>query len=251
MGFEKLFNGDSSANQWISNLGRWIGLWARDWCCFPWYKNERVYKTNVKAKVLNEAKKINYGLFVLGNCITALINGKAEHIQYRNSALTKILKDSLGGNSKTSIIINISPSNYNTEETVSSLNFGHKAMSVQNRPIVNQANNFQMQSENFQDEYNKIMEKYKKLKIKYEKVVDENEQLKSTNAKNCASKNCFLLTTIILGVLLVAILFIPLFFILKSKKQTAMQPVASGGCPRCGYSVDLSKNKCPNCGTQF
>ena len=141
--------------------------------------NERVYKTNVKAKVLNEAKKINYGLFVLGNCITALINGKTEHIQYRNSTLTKILKDSLGGNSKTSIIINISPSNYNTEETVSSLNFGHKAMSVQNRPIINQANIFQAQGEIFQDEYNKLMEKYKKLKVKYEKVVDENEELKS------------------------------------------------------------------------
>lgn len=160
--------------------------------------NERVYKTNVKAKVLNEAKKINYGLFVLGNCITALINGKTELIQYRNSTLTKILKDSLGGNSKTSIIINISPSNYNTEETVSSLNFGHKAMSVQNRPVVNKTNNVQAQDEIFQDEYNKLIEKYKKLKVKYEKVVDENEQLKSemmsneyqtTNMQNFINKN--------------------------------------------------------------
>ena len=102
----------------------------------------------------------------------------------------------------------------------------------------------------FCHEFDNILACMKRLEEEIARLRQENEQLKSTNAKNCASKNCFLLTTIILGVLLVAILFIPLFFILKSKKRTAMQTVA-GGCPRCGYAVDLSKNKCPNCGTQF
>ena len=114
-----------------------------------------------------------------------------------------------------------------------------------------EAQNYKFLEKTLKPYFYQLVEENKRYEEEIARLHQENEQLKSTNAKNCASKNCFLLTTIILGVLLVAILFIPLFFILKSKKRTAMQTVASGGCPRCGSAVDLSKNKCPNCGTQF
>lgn len=94
-----------------------------------------------------------------------------------------------------------------------------------------------------------LVDENKKYKEEIVRLQQENEQLKSTNAIDCSSKNGFILTSIILGGMLIAILFIPLLFILKSKKQIATQTVSSEGCPRCGMSVDLSKGKCPNCGT--
>jgi chromosome segregation ATPase len=89
------------------------------------------------------------------------------------------LQDSLGGNAKTSLIVNISPSTYNTEETISSLNFGLRAMSVQNKPIINEAEDFQAQCQQLQEDYDKLAEEYNKLKSVYEEVVEENEKFKN------------------------------------------------------------------------
>ena len=110
---------------------------------------------------------------------------------------------------------------------------------------------FQLVDENkkYKEDIARFQRENEQYKEEVARLQQENEQLRATNTQNTSSKNSFLITSIILGVLLFAILFIPLFFILKSKKRTATQTASSGGCPRCGMSVDLSKGKCPNCGT--
>ena len=85
----------------------------------------------------------------------------------------------MGGNAKTSLIVNISPSTYNTEETISSLNFGLRAMSVQNKPIINEAEDYQAQCQKLQEDYDKLAEEYNKLKNVYDEVVVENEKFKN------------------------------------------------------------------------
>ncbi|OMJ91648.1 hypothetical protein SteCoe_5803 [Stentor coeruleus] len=99
--------------------------------------SEKVGKTGAAGKRLEEAKTINKSLTMLGNVITALTDGKSTHVPYRDSKLTRVLQDSLGGNSKTSLIITCSPSPFNEAETVSTLRFGNRAKFIKNRPKVN------------------------------------------------------------------------------------------------------------------
>ena len=141
--------------------------------------SERVTKTNARKMRLEEAKKINYSLLILGNCIQTLTSPNPKYVSYRDSKLTRILQESLGGNAKTSLIVTISPSGYNSEESLSSLNFGLRAMKVQNKPVINRAQDYQAMCFKLQEEYDKLMDQYSKLRIEYDKVCDENEQLKS------------------------------------------------------------------------
>lgn len=99
--------------------------------------SEKVRKTGASGQTLEEAKKINTSLTTLGMVINALTDGKSSHIPYRDSKLTRILQESLGGNSKTTLIINCSPSNYNQAETISTLRFGQRAKSIKNSAKVN------------------------------------------------------------------------------------------------------------------
>ncbi|OMJ83119.1 hypothetical protein SteCoe_16040 [Stentor coeruleus] len=99
--------------------------------------SEKVGKTNVVGKRLEEAKNINKSLTMLGLVIYSLTDGKSTHIPYRDSKLTRVLQDSLGGNSKTSLIITCSPSPYNEAETLSTLRFGMRAKAIKNKPKVN------------------------------------------------------------------------------------------------------------------
>ena len=141
--------------------------------------SERVTKTNAREMRLEEAKKINYSLLILGNCIQSLISPNAKYISYRDSKLTRILQESLGGNAKTSLIVTISPSGYNSEETLSSLNFGLRAMKVQNKPVINKTQDYQALCYKLQEDYDKLLEQNTKLNIEYNKVCDENEKFKS------------------------------------------------------------------------
>ena len=141
--------------------------------------SERVTKTNAREMRLEEAKKINYSLLILGNCIQSLISANSKYVSYRDSKLTRILQESLGGNAKTSLIVTISPSGYNSEETLSSLNFGLRAMKVQNKPVINRTQDYQAMCYKLQEDYDKLMEENSKLNIEYNKVCDENEKLKS------------------------------------------------------------------------
>ena len=86
--------------------------------------SEKIAKTNVKGQQLEEAKNINKSLSSLGMVINALTSDKKEHIPYRDSKLTRILQESLGGNSRTSLIIACSMCSYNDKETLSTLRFG-------------------------------------------------------------------------------------------------------------------------------
>ncbi|ONK64565.1 uncharacterized protein A4U43_C07F27420 [Asparagus officinalis] len=89
--------------------------------------SEKVEKTGAEGKVLEEAKTINKSLSALGNVINALTTGKRSHIPYRSSKLTRILEDSLGGNSRTALLCCCSPSSSNTLESMSTLRFGTRA----------------------------------------------------------------------------------------------------------------------------
>lgn len=99
--------------------------------------SEKVGKTGASGQTLEEAKKINKSLSALGMVINALTDGKSSHIPYRDSKLTRILQESLGGNSRTTLIINCSPCLYNLDETISTLRFGVRAKSIKNTARVN------------------------------------------------------------------------------------------------------------------
>ena len=99
--------------------------------------SEKVGKTGASGQTLEEAKKINKSLSALGMVINSLTDGKSTHIPYRDSKLTRILQESLGGNSRTTLIINCSPSSYNAQETISTLRFGVRAKAITNKAKIN------------------------------------------------------------------------------------------------------------------
>jgi kinesin family protein 5 len=99
--------------------------------------SEKIGKTGASGQTLEEAKKINKSLSALGMVINSLTDGKSSHVPYRDSKLTRILQESLGGNSRTTLIINCSPSSYNDVETVGTLRFGMRAKSIKNKAKIN------------------------------------------------------------------------------------------------------------------
>ena len=100
--------------------------------------SERQSKTGATGQRLKEATKINLSLSTLGNVISALVDGKSSHVPYRNSKLTRLLQDSLGGNSKTLMFANIGPANYNYDETLSTLRYANRAKNIKNHAKVNE-----------------------------------------------------------------------------------------------------------------
>jgi kinesin family protein 3/17 len=77
-------------------------------------------------------------LSALGNVISALVDGKSTHIPYRDSKLTRMLQDSLGGNTKTIMIAACSPADYNYDETLSTLRYASRAKQIKNHAKVNE-----------------------------------------------------------------------------------------------------------------
>ncbi|KAJ3321704.1 Kinesin-like protein kif3b [Boothiomyces sp. JEL0866] len=100
--------------------------------------SERQSKTGASGDRLKEATKINLSLSALGNCISALVDGKSSHIPYRDSKLTRLLQDSLGGNAKTLMIATLSPASYNFDETLSTLRYANRAKNIKNKPVINE-----------------------------------------------------------------------------------------------------------------
>ncbi|XP_040565963.1 kinesin-like protein KIF3A [Lepeophtheirus salmonis] len=100
--------------------------------------SERQSKTGATGVRLREATKINLSLSTLGNVISALVDGKSSHIPYRNSKLTRLLQDSLGGNSKTLMFANVGPAEYNYDETLSTLRYACRAKNIRNYAKVNE-----------------------------------------------------------------------------------------------------------------
>lgn len=100
--------------------------------------SERQVKTGTAGDRQREAIKINLSLSALGNVISALVDGKSSHVPYRDSKLTRLLQDSLGGNAKTIMIANIGPASYNYEETLTTLRYANRAKNIKNKPRVNE-----------------------------------------------------------------------------------------------------------------
>ncbi|XP_020520651.1 kinesin-like protein KIN-1 isoform X2 [Amborella trichopoda] len=99
--------------------------------------NEKVEKTGAEGRVLEEAKNINKSLSALGNVIKALTSDKTNHVPFRDSKLTRILQDSLGGNSRTALLCCCSPSFLNASESLSTLRFGARTKQVRISPRFN------------------------------------------------------------------------------------------------------------------
>ncbi|KAK6013440.1 kinesin motor domain protein, partial [Ostertagia ostertagi] len=113
--------------------------------------SERQAKTGAIGERFKEATKINLSLSALGNVISALVDGKSTHIPYRDSKLTRLLQDSLGGNSKTVMVACIGPASYNYEETLGTLRYANRAKNIKNKPKINEDPKDAMLRE-FQDE---------------------------------------------------------------------------------------------------
>ncbi|KAI9575068.1 kinesin heavy chain-like [Glossina fuscipes] len=100
--------------------------------------SEKVSKTGANGVVLNEAKIINKSLSALGNVISALSDSKKTHIPYRDSKLTRILQESLGGNARTTVLLCCSPADTSESETKSTLEFGRRAKNIKNVAFIDE-----------------------------------------------------------------------------------------------------------------
>ncbi|XP_028998004.1 kinesin-like protein KIF3C [Betta splendens] len=100
--------------------------------------SERQAKTGIQGERLKEAAKINLSLSALGNVISALADGRSGHVPYRDSKLTRLLQDSLGGNAKTVMVATLGPASQHYEETLTTLRYANRAKNIQNQPRVNE-----------------------------------------------------------------------------------------------------------------
>ena len=100
--------------------------------------SERQSKTESTGERFVEATKINLSLTCLGSVINKLVSGKQQYIPYRDSKLTMLLQDSLGGNTKTVMIANVGPADYNYDETLNTLWYASRAKKIKNKPRINE-----------------------------------------------------------------------------------------------------------------
>ncbi|CAH8587021.1 unnamed protein product [Schistosoma rodhaini] len=132
--------------------------------------SERQTKTGATGDRFKEATKINLSLSALGNVISALVDSKVKHIPYRDSKLTRLLQDSLGGNTKTLMIACLSPADNNYDETLSTLRYANRAKNIRNKPKINE------------DPKDALLRQYQE-EIKYLKELLNNMQLTTGNVK--------------------------------------------------------------------
>ncbi|XP_042451783.1 kinesin-like protein KIN-14E isoform X2 [Zingiber officinale] len=139
--------------------------------------SERLTKTDVQGERLKEAQNINRSLSALGDVISALAS-KTNHIPYRNSKLTHLLQDSLGGDSKALMFVQISSSNNDMGETVSSLNFASRVRGVELGPAKRQTDTVEQQ---------KMKQMLDKLRQEY-RTKDESLKRFEENCQNLEDK---------------------------------------------------------------
>ena len=117
--------------------------------------SENIQRSGAENKRAAEAGLINKSLLTLGRVINALVD-KGQHIPYRESKLTRLLQDSLGGRTKTCIIATISPAKSNLEETISTLDYAFRAKNIRNKPQVNRVINKKTLLKDFTSEIERL-----------------------------------------------------------------------------------------------
>jgi len=152
--------------------------------------SERQSKTEAKGDRLKEASNINKSLSVLGQVINSLnliSQGKQQHVRYRESKLTFLLKDSLGGNSKTCLIANVSPASSSFNETLSTLTFAQTAKQIKNKALKNEDASGDVES---------LKEMIRDLKEKLDKAKKEIEQMKASGSSGRSPKGTPFMTSL-------------------------------------------------------
>ncbi|KAF6103924.1 kinesin family member 3C [Phyllostomus discolor] len=126
-----------------------------------------------------EASKINLSLSALGNVIAALAGNRSTHIPYRDSKLTRLLQDSLGGNAKTIMVATMGPASHSYDESLSTLRFANRAKNIKNKPRVNEdpkdtlLREFQEEKAAIQDDRSLVSEEKQKLLEEKEKMLED------------------------------------------------------------------------------
>ncbi|GJQ75337.1 kinesin-2C [Trypoxylus dichotomus] len=149
--------------------------------------SERQSKTGATGDRLKEATKINLSLSALGNVISALVDGKAKHIPYRDSKLTRLLQDSLGGNTRTLMIACISPSSRDYDETLSTLRYANRAKNIHNKPKINEdpkdtmLRQYQLEIERLKQ----LLESRQSTPLRVEDLTLQPEVIESPQSENC------------------------------------------------------------------
>ena len=137
--------------------------------------SERLKETNSKGGMLKETGNINKSLFVLGKVISSLTDKKNtnQHIPYRDSKLTMLLMDSIGGTAKTLMIAcvsPVSPSSVYSDETMSTLNYASRTMNIKNKPLV-QMDSKERAAEGLREENELYVEENEFLKNEFMKLL--------------------------------------------------------------------------------
>lgn len=132
--------------------------------------SERLSRTHATGDRLKEASNINQSLSVLGNVISALVEGKSNHIPYRNSKLTRLLQDSLGGNSKTAMIAMISPCEIDYEESICTLRYASRAKYIKNHVRINVETKKGL-IESFEQEIAELQKRVAEISMEEEKAI--------------------------------------------------------------------------------
>ena len=149
--------------------------------------SERTRITGAKGKQLEESKKINKSLSALGNVINALteLKGNINHVPYRDSKLTRLLEDSLGGNCITTLITMISPCQDYINETLSSLSFAKRAKKIKNKPIINEKIKYQTLIKQYEIQLKNLRNEL----CKKEEILNNNNLIKQINQLNEEKNN--------------------------------------------------------------
>lgn len=150
--------------------------------------SERVAKSGSEGQRLEEAKKINKSLSALGNCVAALTDDSMTHVPFRDSKLTRLLTDSLGGNAKTCLVATIGPAVWNYDESYSTLTFATRAMAVKNHAVINEVVDFKTLSGNLQKKISLIENEKVRLLARNVDLEREVAILRS-ELKNASSSN--------------------------------------------------------------
>eukprot|EP00736_Rhodelphis_marinus_P006336 Rmarinus@m.14630 len=143
--------------------------------------SERIKKTGAEGVRLEEAKQINKSLAALGNVIHALSEKVVGVVPYRNSKLTRLLQDSIGGNSKTALIVTIGPSPEHKQETKSSLLFAERAIKIKQQPRRRIQTDYKALSLQLQSQLDGKEDDIERLKVQLSKLRQQVESLQGSS----------------------------------------------------------------------